>query len=153
MSEILDWRKILVRRDARFESLEEKFCSTKGVSSNTKIFNTVKELMVFAALVGFELDEYKPIEAKAKTTPILLDTYATTGHDAYIYLLALARSKSLDILKDENLKEAVNIFETYCNSGLIHIDNWIMKNIGEPIMTNILFNEVFDFLINKTNAE
>lgn len=149
MAETIDWRKLSVRRDARFESLEEKFCSTKGAKSDSRVFSTVKELMVFSALIGYQLGDYQPLESKVNTTPILLDTYATTGHDAYIYLIALAREPSLDILKDERLRDAIGIFEGYCNSGLRYIDNWIMNNIGEPLVTNILFNQTLEYLIEN----
>ncbi|MFO6424185.1 hypothetical protein [Motilimonas sp. KMU-193] len=149
MAEMIDWRKQPIRRDARFEGLEERFCQTKGAKTDTQIFSTVKELMVFAALVGYQFDDYCPIESKAKTTPILLETYATTGHDAYIYLIALAKEPSLDMLKDENLKDAIGIFEGYCNSGLKHIDSWIMNNIGESLVSNILFKQTLEYLVEN----
>ncbi|MCA0936669.1 hypothetical protein LCL85_14105 [Vibrio alginolyticus] len=149
MADTMDWRKLSVHRDARFESLEERFCSTKGAKNDDAVFSTVKELMVFAALIGYQLNDYQPMSSKVGSTPILLDTYATTGHDAYIYLIALAKEPSLDMLKDENLRDAIGIFEGYCNSGLKHIDNWIMNNIGEPLITNILFNQTLEYLIEN----
>lgn len=149
MTDLIEWRKLAVRRDARFESLEERFCSTKGAKGDNRAFATVKELMVFAAMVGYQLDDYQPLESKVNTTPILLETYANTGHDAYIYLVALAKEPSLDMLKDENLRDAIRIFEGYCNSGLKQIDSWIMNNIGEPLVTNILFNQTLEYLIEN----
>ncbi|MGF1688794.1 hypothetical protein L4C36_19260 [Photobacterium japonica] len=149
MADMMDWRKLSVRRDARFEGLEERFCSTKGAKSDARVFSTVKELMVFAALIGYQLGDYQPLKSKVNTTPILLDTYATTGHDAYIYLLALAKEPSLNMLKDENLRDAIGIFEGYCNSGLMHIDSWVMSNISEPLITNILFNQTLEYLIDN----
>lgn len=150
MFETIDWRKLSVRRDVRFATLEEQFCQTKGAKSDTQIFSTKKELMVFAALVGYQLDDYQPLEPGVNTTPILLDTYATKEHDAYIYLIALAKKPSLDILKDENLRDAIVIFEGYCNSGLKHIDSWVMNNIGEPLVTNVLFNQTLEYLVENT---
>lgn len=149
MADFLDWRKLQVRRDSHFEYLEERFCSTKGAKNDSRVFSTVKELMVFAALVGYQLGDYQPLESKVNTTPILLDTYATTGHDAYIYLLALTKNSSLEILKDDNLREAIAIFEGYCNSGLKIIDSWIMNNIGESLVTNILFNQTLEYLVEN----
>lgn len=149
MNDMFDWRKLSVHRDSRFEALEKRFCSTKDSKNDDAVFSTVKELMVFAALVGYQFDCYQPMDPKVKSTPILLDTYATTGHDAYIYLIALSKAPHLDMLKDESLRDAISIFEAYCNGGLHHIDNWIMKNIGEPLMTNILFNQTLEFLIEN----
>ncbi|MGL5668869.1 MAG: hypothetical protein ACRDD9_22430 [Shewanella sp.] len=147
MAEIIDWRKFSVRRDCRFESLEERLCSTKGATNDSRVFSTLKELMVFAALVGYQLDEYQPLDAKIRTTAILLDTYATTDHDAFIYLIALAKEPSLNILKDENIRDAIGIFEGYCNGGLRYIDSWVMSNISEPLITNTLFNKTLEYLI------
>lgn len=149
MSDIIDWRKLSVRRDASFEALEERFCSTKGAKADTRVFNTVKELMVFAALIGYQLNEFQPIASKSNTTPILLDTYSTTGHDAYIYLIALSKEPTLDMLKDENLRDAIGIFEGYCNGGLKLIDSWLMNNISESLVSNILFNQTLEYLIEN----
>ncbi|WP_198650253.1 hypothetical protein [Oceanimonas marisflavi] len=146
MTETLDWRSLSVRRDSRFEALEGKFCSTKNSENSRSVFSTVKEFMVFSALVGFQLDEFKPLESKVNSTPILLSTYATTKHDAYIYLIALSKDPSLEIIKSENLRDAIGIFEGYCNGGLHHIDNWVMNNVGEPVTTDILFNQTLEFL-------
>lgn len=147
MTEIFDWRKMSVCRASCFESLEENFCSTKRSHSNSdSLFSTVKEFMVFSALVGYQLDKFKPLTTKVSTTSILLETYATTKHDAYIYLIALAKEPSLDILKDVNLRDAINIFEGYCNGGLEIIDSWVMHNLGEPLMTDVLFNKTLEYL-------
>lgn len=149
MAEILDWRELSVNRDARFENLEERFCSTKGAKSDTRIFSTIKELMVFAALIGYQLDDYQPLKPKVDKKDIKLRIYASTGHDAYIYLLALAKEPSLDILKDDNLRDAIGIFEAYCNAGLKHIDSWIMNNIGESLVANILFSQTLEYLVEN----
>lgn len=146
MTEIFEWHKLRVHREDCFEAIVEKFCSTKNSADTEYVFSTVKELMVFAAIVGFQLDEFKPLQSKSNCISISMETYATTKHDAYIYLLALAKKPTLDILKDEHLREAISIFEGYCNAGLQHIDNWIINNIGEPILEDILFNQTLNFL-------
>ncbi|ABI71930.1 hypothetical protein Sfri_2084 [Shewanella frigidimarina NCIMB 400] len=150
MAELMDWRKLSVSRDSRYIALEKKLCATKNNTNDNFIFGTIKELMVFAALVGFQLDDFQPLKSKADSTPLILETYASTKHDSYIYLIALAKNKSLDILKDENLREAISIFEGYCNGGLKHIDDWIINNIGEPLATDILFNQTLEFLTENT---
>lgn len=146
MAELFEWHKQRVHRDNRFEALVEKCCSTKNSADKNVMFSTVKELMVFAALVGFQLGEFEPLKSKANCISISMETYATTKHDAYIYLLALAEKPTLDILKDENLRETISIFEGYCNAGLKHIDNWIIDNIGEPLLEDILFEQTLKFL-------
>lgn len=142
----LEWIELDVCRDKRFESLETKLCASKAPQDPNTIFKTVKELMVFAALVGHQLDKFEPLLSKANSGGVTLGTFSKTKHDAYIYLLALAKNPSLDLLKEEKLKEAISIFEAYCNAGLKHIDNWVMNNIGESILTNVLFNKTLEHL-------
>ncbi|WP_318479813.1 hypothetical protein [Photobacterium leiognathi] len=149
MDNYSEWRKLSVCRNTEYESLVEKLCSTKNSSSDETVFSTIKDFMVFAALVGFQLDLYRPLESNMNKISIILETYAHTNHDAYIYLMALSKKPSLDILKDENLREAISIFEAYCNGGLEYIGKWIFSNVGKDIGSDILFNQTLEYLIDN----
>lgn len=144
----IDWQKLRVHRENKFEPLVNKLCASKGAHNQKAVFKTVKELMVFAALVGFQLDKFEPMNSRSNAVSISMETYATTDHDAYIYLIALAKTPMLDIIKDENLKDAIGIFEGYCNGGLHHIDDWLTKNIDETIYSEVLFQETLEFLVS-----
>ena len=144
-----EWRKLSVCRSTEYESLVEKLCSTKNALSNETVFSTIKDFMVFSALVGFQLDLYRPLESKTNKISIILETYTSTNHDSYIYLMALSKKSSLDILKDENLREAIGIFEAYCNGGLEYISKWIFSNVGKDIGSDILFNQTLEYLIDN----
>jgi dnd system-associated protein 4 len=140
--------KLPVRRSDAYEKLVVQYCATKDSQpGEKKVFNTIKDFMVFAALIGFQLNKSKVLDGEMTTTSIILETYATTKHDAYIYLIALAKNESLDILKDENLRNAINIFEGFCNAGLEHINKWVFDNIGQHISEDILFNQTLDYLL------
>jgi dnd system-associated protein 4 len=145
----IEWHKLRVHRENKFEVLVNKLCATKDAKNHNAVFKTVKELMVFAALVGYQLDKFKPLDTRVNSTSISMDTYASTDHDAYIYLLALTKSPVLETIKDENLKDAIGIFEGYCNGGLHHIDDWLIKNIDEPIIKDILFKETLQYLTSS----
>lgn len=144
--------KLPVRRSDTYENIVQLFCSTKSsYSEEKKIFSTVKDFMVFAALIGYELNIYTPINNKVKTTAIILETYATTKHDAYIFLIALGKKSDLEILKDENLKDAILVFEGFCNAGLEYINKWVFDNVGKHISEDILFNQTLEYLITKSS--
>lgn len=152
MDNKIDWRKMSVNRNTDYNSLVERYCPPKNpVSKEEPVFNTIKDFMVFAALVGFQLELFKPIENKNNTISIILETYENTDHDAYIYLIALSRKSSLNILKDENLREAISIFEGYCNGGLEHINKWVFNNVGQHLNSDILFNQTLEYLIEAEN--
>lgn len=147
MDNQVDWRKLTVSRRDDFQHLDSIYCATKQGENNSAVFSTVKEFMVFAAMVGFQLGLYKPLTDKVNTTQISLDTYNTTNHDTYIYLLALAHQPNLELLKDKNLKETIAIFEGYCNGGLEEIKRWNADSVSNRSPQNILFNNTLEYLI------
>lgn len=140
--------KLSVYRATCFEILEKDSVRLR-IRNEDIVFIDSQALMAFAVLFGYQLDDHRPLKSKITTTPISFETYAAIGHDAYIYLIALSKVPSLDMLKGESLRDAICIFEGYCNGGLHHIDNWIMKKIGEPLITNILFNQTLEILIEN----
>lgn len=145
--------KLPIRRSDTYENIVEQFCTTKNsFAEEKKVFSTIKDFMVFAALIGYELNIFTPLNNKIKTTSIILETYATTKHDAYIYLIALGKKNDLEILKDDNLRDAILVFEGFCNAGLEYINKWMFDNVGEHISEDVLFNQTLEYLITKNDS-
>jgi dnd system-associated protein 4 len=138
MSEkVSNWRTLPVKRDRRFESLILQM-SEGGVS----IFQNFKDIMVFAAMVGYSDNSRRTLESK-DTVSIILDTYETDNKDTFIYLLALITNKNAECLKDENLMDSIKIFEEYCNSGLYIIEAWRDESPVET-MVDIILKNIYD---------
>lgn len=133
----IKWRNIGVRRERKFEALIKKFNSGSG-----SIFRHLKDIMVFAALVGYSKGDRKPISS-SDTIPIALYTYESDNQDSFIYLIALLAKKDLSILETENIAEAVKIFEEYCNAGLSIIENWL-ENESSRKIEDILLDKIYD---------
>ena len=74
-----NWRDDQVYRDRKHEPLVEKL-----VQADSRIFNHNKDLMVFAAMVGYSNDKFEPVSSDK--IQITLGTYANTQQDTYIYL-------------------------------------------------------------------
>ena len=154
MSHQNNWRELDVFRDAKYENLVTRFCSSKSSEKSSEVvFKTIKEFMVFSALVGFELSFYEPINKGVKKISIALGTYQTTNHDAYIYLIALSKTPDLEVLKAANMNEAIKAFEGYCNGGLRHINDWVLSNIENNLGSDTLFKNTFEFLVINKGAE
>jgi len=134
------WRKLAVRRDRRHEPLVQKLCS--GADGSSGIFTFNKDLMVFAAMVGYKLQKRTPLSPE--NIQIVLETYASDQKDAYIYLLGLVTQKEASILKDENLTKAIKIFEEYCNSGLDEIKLWLDENPSDPSGVLTLNEKIYE---------
>lgn len=133
----LKWRNIGVRRARKFEALIKKFTSDSG-----NIFRHLKDIMVFAALVGYSKGIREPLES-SDTIPITLYTYESDGQDSFIYLIALLVKKDLSVLETENISEAVKIFEEYCNAGLSIIESWL-ENESSRKIEDILLDKIYE---------
>ncbi|WP_286888032.1 hypothetical protein [Pseudoalteromonas sp. ESRF-bin5] len=132
-----NWRDDQVYRDRKHEPLVEKL-----VQADSRIFNHNKDLMVFAAMVGYSNDKFEPVSSDK--IQITLGTYANTQQDTYIYLLALLKMKNATCLKCANLNDAVKIFEGYCNAGLSIIQSWMDESPGDPTGIDTLEKKIVE---------
>jgi dnd system-associated protein 4 len=136
------WLGINVNRDRKHESLVEKLTQGEHV-----IFTHNKDLMVFAAMVGYSAKKTRPVGPNK--IQITLGTYANTQQDTYIYLLALLETKDATCLKGDNLNDAVKVFEGYCNAGLDIIQSWIDENPGDPTGIDTLEKKILEQIIKN----
>lgn len=143
-----NWRNIQINRDRKHENLVHHLVE----NPNTAIFNFNKDLMVFAAMLGYHYGIKRPL--LSDTIQIVLQTYHSTEDDGYIYLLALLENKNATCLKNENLIESKKIFEEYCNGGLELLQDWFDSNpadvekvdtlqqkVEEHIRQNLILNQ------------
>lgn len=137
--ETVNWRNIGVKRERRHESLISRL-----TLENRSIFQYLKDLMVFAAMVGHSYEDRK--ELSGETIEIILDTYASDEKDGFIYLLGLLEYEDGKVLKDSNLKQCVAIFEEYCNAGLYIIETWLDDNPGDPSGVDTLLDKIYERL-------
>lgn len=143
------WKKLSVKRDRANEPLVEKLCSDKD--GNKPIFTFIKDLMVFASMVGYSKQRRKPLGNDGVS--IILETYASDQKDAFIYLLALMTEKNGSSLKDENLPASIKIFEEYCNAGLEEIQLWLDENPGDHSGIDTLANKIFEQVIENEKSQ
>lgn len=153
MSEVKEreWRNINVRRNRKYETLVERLCSRKSSYSNRPVFEFNKDLMVFAAVLGYERSMKENLDSDS--IQITLGTYASDEKDGYIYLLALLESQKAESLKDVNLDASVKSFEKYCNGGLSIIQSWMDDNPGDIEGVDTLVDRIFDQLSLSSNDD
>ena len=114
-----------IQRDAQFDDLVKRLADQKHPKLNTSIFKTMRELLCFAALVGYERGVRQPLKTKSET-PIPSRVFETNDLAMdLIYLIALSETKSSEVLKSENETEAITIFEEYASGGLSCINDWL----------------------------
>lgn len=132
--QVTNWRNLQVRRPRSFNNLVEAFCNSEHA-----IFSHIRDLMVFAAMIGYSRDQFAAIEPGADTIPITMHVYSNNRTDTYIYLLSLLKAKDASILKNNSLTDAIKIFEGYCNGGLQLMQDWLDDNHGDPIGIDTLY--------------
>lgn len=136
----MEWRNISVERD---NDIADPIITKLVKNSETAIFQTGKELMVFAAMIGYCFDKKKTLTTDIrKRTSITLGTYAHTDHDGFIYLLALIEKKNAIFLKNASINESIKIFEQYCNGGLDLINDWFRNDPTDIAKLDTLWEKI-----------
>jgi dnd system-associated protein 4 len=93
----------------------------------SKMFTTLRDALSFAAALGYREGRRWKLDEKLGREDIQATVY--NGNDAIdlIFAIALAETKSAEILKPSNERECIQIFEEYANGGLSLITEWIEK--------------------------
>lgn len=87
-------------------------------------FGTIRELMCFAAVLGYEMERYEPLDRAQGVEDIGINVFENNNSDDLIYTLAVAHTGSTDVLKSSSEVDMVEIFEGYANAGLTLLKSW-----------------------------
>jgi dnd system-associated protein 4 len=129
-----------VWRDKKYTVLSERLVMKETLYCGQKIFPHYRELIMFAAMVGFYYGKQVPVKDKAYEIP--QDIFENADKDAYVYLCALQDQKDGNIFREENNNECWKIFESYANYGLEVIDNWLLDSPGDTDGVDTILNEM-----------
>ena len=118
--------RVALRLDGQFSELISKLFDEPDKDTGDKLFPTLVDLMVFAAMVG--RDKFKSC-ADAKLAPngreISSDVIQNKNRDGIAYLLALDDNRDGNILREENDKEMWGYLEKFASLGLQEIEIWL----------------------------
>lgn len=94
---------------------------------SSKMFSTLRDALSFAAALGYHEGRRLKLDEKAGREDIQAQIY--NGNEAVdlIFAIALAEAKSAEILKPDNEKECIQIFEEYANGGLALLTEWMER--------------------------
>jgi dnd system-associated protein 4 len=135
-----------VGRDKKYTRISELLVNKETDYCSQKILPGYYSLMVFSAMIGFHFGEKSKVIDKSNE--IKQETFENTQSDIYVYLCALQDQKSGEIFRECNENECWKIFESYANSGLEIIDNWLLDTPGDIDGVDTILNEM-----KKTAAE
>jgi dnd system-associated protein 4 len=128
-----------IKRTKEFETLVRQLAEINHSDVGRPIFPTMRELMCFAAMLGFEKNRNKLLGQPTME----IDGRTFENHQQsldLIYLIALADAKDAEILREENEDKALDIFERYAQGGFEIISGWLAakpedENGDEAILT------------------
>ena len=149
-SKRIDTGNTQVRRNRKYESIVERLCNRKCAYSKRPIFQYNKDLMVFAAMVGYTMEITEELEPDS--IQIVLSTYASDEKDGFIYLIALLKEKTATVLKDDKIAESVKYFEKYCNGGLSVIQEWLEENPGDSEGVDTLADKIYEQILENNKV-
>lgn len=115
-----------IKRPDQFEAVVRLLAETPHPVTGRSIFSTMRELLCFAAVLGF---------AQARRTPLAQVKNEIDGRIFensqqaldLIYLIALADAKDASILQPDREDEMLRVFEEYAATGLGVIDTWLKE--------------------------
>ncbi len=132
----------------------------KSPDTGVQVFPTIKHLQCFAALLGFDQNRREKLD-RSNIENIEWHTFENTKHEYYIYLIALAETKDIAILRQDihnaestvKGEDMVRIFEEYANGGFEIIRSWLDKNPSDPFGDKaiLLAMEKLGFLKKEEN--
>lgn len=95
--------------------------------SGKPIFDSMRTLVCFAAVLGFEYgkrvvlesDHFEAVDGRIFENSVLAQDL--------LFLIALASEKNADILRDENEEKMIVVFEEYTQGGFEILAGWLLE--------------------------
>ena len=145
-----DFTKVRVKRPKQHSGLMDELVK------NTGTFDTLKDLLVFAACLGLSKGrKTNPLEAKDSAEPIELQRFSAEYDKMVINTIAIKDSGDPYIMGDEKTQERIAIFEQYAAGGLEIIHNRLASKHMEPdeVLVDLVMNEQGDSnVLNEITA-
>lgn len=115
-------RSVVRSRD--HEDMVQRLSAT-SVDGTPTVFKTIRELLCFAAMLGFQMGKSSPPSVRGED--VLIEEFNRNNSVDYIYLIAVAHTGDTEILKAESDIDMISIFEEYINGGLSVINGWLVQ--------------------------
>ncbi|MBP7703731.1 MAG: DNA phosphorothioation-associated protein 4 [Caulobacter sp.] len=121
-----------INRSKVHEDLVQKLAMQKVPGTDRTLFPTIREVLCFAALLGFSEKRRIPLDRSEGVEDISYQQFEREGPAIdLIFMIALAEEQNVEVLKDDNEKHCAEIFEEYANGGLAVIKDHVLRGGGE----------------------
>ncbi|MYA48225.1 MAG: DNA phosphorothioation-associated protein 4 [Candidatus Dadabacteria bacterium] len=120
-----------INRSRIHEDLVQKLAVQKLNGAQRSLFPTIRELLCFAAILGYSENRRIPLDKDEGVEDISYQQFERGDAEDLVYLIALAEEKDPEILRDGNEGSCAEIFEEYANGGLQVIQEALVRGGGE----------------------
>lgn len=121
-----------INRSKVYDDLVQRLVHQHVPGSERKLFATIRELLCFAALLGFSEERRLPLDRSQGTDDIMYSIFeADPAAEDLVWALAVAETQDVEVLREGNEKRCGEIFEEYANGGLAIIKDYFLRNGGE----------------------
>jgi dnd system-associated protein 4 len=121
-----------IKRNSSFDQIARRLGEVAHPISKQPIFQTFRDLLCFCAVLGFETGTRLKLDSK---TDDFVGRRVFEKDDLSVdllYLIALAETRDIDILRDENEDKMIEIFEQYANGGFQVLTDWLREHPEDP---------------------
>ncbi len=136
-----------VYRSKIHEDMVQLLARTTVDKAETSLFTTIRQLMIFAALLGYSQNRKIPLDKTKGVEDIQIHIFENDLD--YINMIALADQQNPEIFKDNNNFDVIEVFEEYANGGFEIINGWLAQyndHSGQKAIIQGLYNNKY---INK----
>jgi dnd system-associated protein 4 len=114
-----------LRYSKQYEGVVKQLGGDAHPLTRQPLFQTYRELACFAAVLGYESDTRLRLEGEQND---FVDGRIFGNYEPAVdlmYLVALASSRDMNILRDEHEDRMLAIFEEFANGGLKLLADWL----------------------------
>ena len=120
-----------INRSRIHEDMVQRLTKEKLSGAERSLFPTIRELLCFAALLGYSEKRKIPLDSEHGVEDVSYQQFERGDAEDLIYLIALADTKDPEILKDGKEGRCAQIFEEYANGGLQILGDAMRRGGGE----------------------
>lgn len=120
------------RHNSSHDAIVQLLYGTVHKKAGQPIFVTKRDLLCFAAVLGFEGQRRNPIREKPNEFVDSRPFENSREAMQLLYLIGLAETKDVDCLRVENEDSLVTIFEEYADGGLSTLEDWLLETPSDP---------------------
>jgi dnd system-associated protein 4 len=121
-----------INRSRVHEELVQQLSMQNVPGTDRKLFPTIRELLCFAALLGFSEQRRIPLDRDAGVEDVSYQQFERDpAAEDLLWTIAVAETGDVEVLREGEEARCAQIFEEYANGGLGLIKDFFLRNGGE----------------------